>query len=143
MTSQSPTIDEPQLLALLERLPTRRWYAVGTPWGDGTHIVEGSEDPHGAPFVADCESFSEELPFNPMPAEARAALIADVVNAAPGLLKALLQLRRALATLEAGICAAHRYLNQGERQSDLDVLRIAYQSIACESAPEGAQDGPQ
>ena len=37
------------------------WYVVGPPWGDGTYIVAGSEDPHLGIFVADCE-FADEIP---------------------------------------------------------------------------------
>ena len=37
-----------------------RWYVVGQPWGDGTYIVAGSDDPHLALFVADCEIWNWE-----------------------------------------------------------------------------------
>lgn len=31
------------------------WFVVGAPWGDGTWINAGCEDPHGGTFVCDCE----------------------------------------------------------------------------------------
>lgn len=33
------------------------WFAVGPPWGGGTWINAGCEDPHGGSFVVDCEAF--------------------------------------------------------------------------------------
>lgn len=39
---KTPVIDQP-------------WFTVGPPWGDGTWINAGSEDPHGGTPVCDCE----------------------------------------------------------------------------------------
>lgn len=32
------------------------WFPVGAPWGDGTWINAGCEDPHGGEFVVDLRS---------------------------------------------------------------------------------------
>lgn len=43
-------------------LINERWYVVGQPWGDGTWINAGSEDPHGGQFVVDCNPLHDEGP---------------------------------------------------------------------------------
>lgn len=32
------------------------WFPVGQPWGDGTWINAGSQEPHSGEFVLDCVS---------------------------------------------------------------------------------------
>jgi hypothetical protein len=44
----APVIDQP-------------WFAVGAPWGDGTWINAGTEDPHGGTFVCDCETMARDV----------------------------------------------------------------------------------
>lgn len=38
-----------------------KWYVVGPPWGDGTYIIAGHNDPHLGIFVADCEYMNDVL----------------------------------------------------------------------------------
>ena len=38
-----------------------KWYVVGPPWGDGTHVIAGHNDPHIGIFVADCEYVNDVL----------------------------------------------------------------------------------
>lgn len=36
------------------------WYVVGPPWGDGSYIVAGCEDPHGGRYVLGIDEMHEE-----------------------------------------------------------------------------------
>lgn len=51
------------------------WYVVGPPWGDGTWINAGSEDPHGGRFVIDCRPLDDVK----MTAEESAEVAAHIV----------------------------------------------------------------
>jgi hypothetical protein len=46
-----------------------QWFVVGPPWGDGTWINAGSEDPHGGQFVVDCEAMLDAGPRGEVAAE--------------------------------------------------------------------------
>lgn len=89
-----------QLLAEATALP---WTPVCSPWGNGTHAVSNGPDPHGRPFVFDCDPIGhrgdEEDAVDPAD---DAKLICEAVNMLPYLLDAA----DALRTL-ATACAFH------------------------------------
>lgn len=57
----------------MAKLTDRVWFVVGPPWGDGTWINAGCEDPHGGAFVVDCE----ELPCTQARSNGDARLLAQ------------------------------------------------------------------
>lgn len=36
------------------------WYVVDAPWGDGTWVIAGDQDPHAGVFVADCADVEDD-----------------------------------------------------------------------------------
>ena len=52
-----------------------QWFVVGQPWGDGTWINAGSEDPHGGQFVVDCRPLHDEGPSEDEAAEIAAHIV--------------------------------------------------------------------
>lgn len=63
----NPVIDQP-------------WFPVGAPWGDGTWVNAGSEDPHGGTPVCDCMAPHDVTPASREAAAEIAAHIAKVHN---------------------------------------------------------------
>ncbi len=93
----------------LDGLLAERWYESCPPWNERGYVYEGSDDPHQARFVCDCddslilEDQHEEHRSGIAPAD-RAEAIVYLRNHAPDLARAYLDLlaerARTRATLE-------------------------------------------
>lgn len=115
--------------AMTDQPRSGQWFTVDPPWGDSTHVVSGSPDPHGANFVADCEYILED-PVSDLDSQAVAAHIA--ANS-PDVTIQLIAIARAALTWNAAFeraeLARHVFstvsLNERDRLDKLASDRLA------------------
>lgn len=97
-----------ELLALAADATPAPWFTVGPPWGDGTLIYAGDEDPHAGRFVADvAHPFEEQDEGRAVLADAE--FIAAARSALPEALEALERAEREVTRLRAHMAAIADY----------------------------------
>lgn len=50
-----------QIKARLAAAQPGPWYTVDDPWGDGTTVIAGTNDPHGGRYVCGVDEMHEEI----------------------------------------------------------------------------------